>query len=146
MQAPVLVVEDDIDIRLSLRVLLEDDQYRVDEAPDGRPALECLRTSPEGMVVLLDLQMPGMDGLALLRCLAAEPSLLARHAFIVMTAYSKRTLPLVVAQLLVEQGIPILAKPFELHQVLALVRQAQVRLQPDTSPPRLDPPGAGLPR
>ncbi len=62
----VLIVEDDDATREVLTELLEDVGYRVFIASNGKPALEWLRTHPEGLVVLLDLMMPGMDGYALL--------------------------------------------------------------------------------
>jgi CheY-like chemotaxis protein len=91
--------------------------------------LEHLRASPDGLVVLLDLQMPGIDGMAVLRALATEPGLLARHVILVMTAYPERMLPLTVVQLLIDQGIPLLVKPFDLDTLLAAVHQAQAKLR-----------------
>ena len=58
---PVLVVDDDAELRALLRRMLEPAGYRVVEAENGRAALERLRdVSPS--VVLLDLMMPEMDG------------------------------------------------------------------------------------
>jgi CheY-like chemotaxis protein/anti-sigma regulatory factor (Ser/Thr protein kinase) len=58
---PVLVVDDDAELRALLRRMLEPAGYRVVEAENGRAALERLRDiSPS--VVLLDLMMPEMDG------------------------------------------------------------------------------------
>jgi GAF domain-containing protein/CheY-like chemotaxis protein len=58
---PVLVVDDDVEVRGLLRRLLEPAGYAVVEADNGRAALERLReVSPS--VVLLDLMMPEMDG------------------------------------------------------------------------------------
>ena len=58
---PVLVVDDDADVRQLLRRMLEPEGYTVVEAENGRAALERLRdVSPS--VVLLDLMMPEMDG------------------------------------------------------------------------------------
>ena len=56
----VLVVDDDADLRRRLRGLLEKDGWAVDEAADGREALDRLAARPS--LVLLDLLMPGMDG------------------------------------------------------------------------------------
>jgi CheY-like chemotaxis protein len=55
-----LVVDDDPDLRRRLRGLLEKEEWAVDEAADGREALERLAARPS--VVLLDLLMPVMDG------------------------------------------------------------------------------------
>jgi len=58
---PVLVVDDDDEVRQILRRMLEPEGYAVVEARDGREALERLRdVSPS--VILLDLMMPEMDG------------------------------------------------------------------------------------
>jgi GAF domain-containing protein/CheY-like chemotaxis protein len=58
---PVLVVDDDVEVRELFRRMLEPEGYTVVEAPNGRVALERLRdVSPS--VILLDLMMPEMDG------------------------------------------------------------------------------------
>ena len=57
----ILVVDDDEDIRVLLRELLERAGYRVDEAEDGRTALRRLYEAPPSLVVL-DVTMPEMDG------------------------------------------------------------------------------------
>jgi DNA-binding response OmpR family regulator len=57
----VLIVDDDDGIRAALRMALEDQGYRVDEATDGETALERVRANAPDVVVL-DLMLPGMDG------------------------------------------------------------------------------------
>lgn len=58
----VLVVDDDPDFRAILRHILEGAGYRVAEAEDGEKGLDAAaRERPE--LVLLDIQMPGLDGL-----------------------------------------------------------------------------------
>ncbi|RYC29626.1 response regulator [Lichenibacterium minor] len=68
----VLIVEDDANLRLHVRSLLEDEGWTVADAGNGREALEqvALRR-PE--VVLLDLQMPVMDGFDFLKEFRAVP-------------------------------------------------------------------------
>jgi CheY-like chemotaxis protein len=58
---PVLVVDDDADFRVLARRMLEREGYTVIEADSGRAALDRLRNTVPG-VVLLDLMMPEMDG------------------------------------------------------------------------------------
>lgn len=66
----ILVVDDDEDIRLALRVRLRASGYRTVFAEDGRGALEVARrTSPR--LVLLDLGLPDEDGVSVLRRLRA---------------------------------------------------------------------------
>lgn len=62
--ATLLLVEDDARIREALRLALMDEGYRVVEAGTGERALALLADGPEPDVVLLDLMLPGMDGLA----------------------------------------------------------------------------------
>jgi len=67
----VLIVDDHADFRAGARALLEVDGFRVvGEAADGETALEAAsRLRPE--VVLLDIQLPGIDGFAVAERLAA---------------------------------------------------------------------------
>lgn len=67
VKATVLVVDDSLEIQRYLRVLLELDSYQVETASSGHEALQALRRGCTPEVVLLDLQMPGMDGLETLR-------------------------------------------------------------------------------
>src|SRR5260370_38217492 len=59
----VLLVEDDHDIRVSIRSLLEDRGYDVLTVTDGRSALDLLqRSTPLPSLIILDLMLPVMDG------------------------------------------------------------------------------------
>ena len=59
----ILVVEDDGAVRETLQELLEEEGYRVSPAANGREALERLRAGKKApCLILLDLQMPVMDG------------------------------------------------------------------------------------
>jgi CheY-like chemotaxis protein len=67
VKATVLVVDDSPEIRRYLCALLELDSYRVETASSGHEALQALAHGCIPQVVVLDLQMPGMDGLETLR-------------------------------------------------------------------------------
>ena len=70
-QNTVLITDDDEDIRLTLRAYLEDCDYRVVEAQDGRDGLTVIaREKPD--VVVTDLRMPDMDGFHFIDCLKTE--------------------------------------------------------------------------
>src|ERR1051325_2493173 len=58
----ILVVDDDADIRESLREVLEDEGYQVSCVANGLEALRHLRQGNRPCVILLDLTMPVMDG------------------------------------------------------------------------------------
>jgi DNA-binding NarL/FixJ family response regulator len=82
-----VVLADDHDlVRMGLRVLIdrEDDMAVVAEAGSGQEALQVLRrVRPD--VLLLDIRMPGTDGLTTLRQIAAEPPLAGTRVIIVTT-------------------------------------------------------------
>jgi len=82
-RAPVLVADDDPDIRTMVRMLLELDGHRVLEAKDGTSAWEMIQ-SHNPAVVVADVQMPGMTGLQL--CRAVKDSAFSGVKVIVYTA------------------------------------------------------------
>ncbi|MCJ2039614.1 response regulator [Methylobacterium sp. J-059] len=72
VEARVLVVDDDADARERLRRTLARDGWSVDEAENGRAALEHFEAQRPNLI-LLDLMMPEMDGFGFLRALRARP-------------------------------------------------------------------------
>jgi CheY-like chemotaxis protein len=72
--ARILVVDDEPAIRLLCRVNLQADGFSVQEAPDGAAAMEIARAwRPE--LILLDVMMPGEDGLAVAERIRDDPDL-----------------------------------------------------------------------
>ena len=71
-RAGVLVVDDHAPIRDLVRLVLEGEGYAVQEAADGAAALRRARAAPPG-VILLDLEMPGLDGPGFLAAYRAGP-------------------------------------------------------------------------
>lgn len=68
----VLVVDDDAGIRGVVRSILEHEEYAIYEAENGEVALAfCAAAHPD--VVILDLMLPGMHGLEVLRTLKSDP-------------------------------------------------------------------------
>lgn len=85
---PLLIVDDNATNLKLLRVLLEGAGYEVRVALDADEALEMLRAF-RPRLILMDIQLPGMDGLSLTRMLKANPSM--RDIIIVgLTAYAMK--------------------------------------------------------
>lgn len=126
-QPRVLIVDDDVAIRETVRFLLEDIGYEVSEAPDGMAALRRMREGIGTLVVLLDMMMPRMDGASVLRTVADDPRLARRCAFIVTTA-DMGTVSLPVKRLLDRLDVPVVYKPFDIYDLLVVVEQAMGRL------------------
>lgn len=70
MSAHILVVDDEPSVRALVRDVLELDDYEVSEAPDGTSALETFHTGTYDLVIL-DIMMPGISGLDVLRQIRA---------------------------------------------------------------------------
>lgn len=58
----VLVVDDDVSIRMLLRFFLEDERWSVLEASNGVDALDLIRSEPAVGLLITDVAMPGMNG------------------------------------------------------------------------------------
>ena len=127
--AHVLIVDDDPRVRAMLARYLKGEGFRVGEAGDGTAMRACLaRDMPD--LVLLDLNLPGEDGLTLARELrAAHPAL-----GLVMVTGRADVIDKVVG---LEVGADdYIAKPFNLREVLARVRTVLRRARPRPRPPR----------
>lgn len=124
----VLVVDDDRTIQQMLRLMLEDAGYEVAQAYDGQEALEYLWATAIPHVVLLDLNMPRMDGVAVLNVVAHDSQLSTRHAFVVVTAHSQRLISVSTRDILSQLAIPTVCKPFRIDDLLHEVECAHARL------------------
>lgn len=123
VDVPILLVEDDHDIRETLRMALEDEGYIVYEAEDGLEALAMLRHSMTPLIVALDLRLPRLNGDALLLQVCKREHLPARHCFLLITA-NREILSSDSLRLLERMRTPIITKPFDLDDLLDLVAHA----------------------
>ena len=87
----ILVVDDDEDMRLKHRALLEGEGYRITEAENGDRALAILKEDPSFSLVLLDLKMPGADGLEVLRAIRSRSDTFALPVMISTGTSGKKT-------------------------------------------------------
>jgi len=74
MQVNILIVEDSPTQAKLLRLILEENGYTVDSAPNGIKALECVRIKHPDLIIT-DIVMPEMDGFALCKALKTDPAL-----------------------------------------------------------------------
>jgi two-component system, NtrC family, response regulator AtoC len=115
----VLVVEDELLIRWSVAETLANAGHSVLEAPDGETAVRALAETREPVdVVLLDYRLPDSNDLTLLsniRSLSPESSV------VLMTAFGT---PEVTRGALELGACRVLTKPFDMHDVPALVLEA----------------------
>jgi CheY-like chemotaxis protein len=86
---PILVVEDEPDIRDLMVSLLESEGYAVAAASHGAEALARLQAGPLPCIILLDLMMPVMDGWAFCKEKQKDP-VLAPIPIVVVSAVSRK--------------------------------------------------------
>ena len=126
MSARILVIEDDEGITRFLRRGLAYEGYTVDIAGDGQMGLIAARDNPPDLVVL-DLMLPGIDGLEVCRRLRAGGDV----PILILTArdgVNDRVLGL-------DMGADdYMVKPFDLDELLARIRALLRRLQPASQP------------
>ncbi len=111
----VLLVEDDADLASGLREALRKEGFAVNHVSNGTDALHVIRTEPPG-IVILDLGLPDMDGLSLLRKIRPQHKDLP-----VLLLTARNALDDKVAGL--DSGADdYLPKPFEMAELLARLR------------------------
>ena len=112
---PVLIVEDDADLREMMAQLLQLEGYRARTVSNGREALDYLKRIEMPDVILLDLMMPVMDGWEFRRRQMDDPAI-AKVPVVVLSAVDQSR-----AQDLA--GAPFLKKPLDFDRLLQLVRR-----------------------
>ncbi len=110
MKGKVLIVDDQFGIRILLNEVLHKEGYQTFQAANGVQALEILNTkSPD--LVLLDMKIPGMDGIEILkRMKAVEPDI----RVIIMTAYGELDMIQEAKDL---GALTHFAKPFDIDDI-----------------------------
>lgn len=116
----ILIVDDEAVVRDSLKSWFVDDGYTVDTAEGGKAALS-LAERQNYDLALLDIKMPGMDGIELQKRLRkAQPEL----TVIIMTAYASVNTAI---EALKDGAYDYILKPFDPDQLAALVRNVSER-------------------
>jgi len=128
----ILVVDDDATVSEVVARYLERDGYAVETVADGRVALDRALAEPPDLVVL-DLMLPGMDGLEVCRRLRA----LAPVPIIILTARGQESDRIVGLELGADDYV---AKPFSTKELVARVRAVLRRARgPLAAPPSGEP-------
>ncbi len=125
MPTRVVIAEDEAIIRLDLKETLEEEGYEVvGETGRGDEAVELVRDLGPDLAIL-DIKMPGMDGLQAAKAITAEK----RAAVLILTAFSQRDL---IEQARDAGALAYLVKPFQKSELIpavevALGRFAEIR-------------------
>lgn len=128
----VLVVDDEPDVRLVARMILENAGHDVIEVDSGQAALDELEIGGAPDVILLDVRMPGIDGWEVLRRLRGSPGRYADLPVVVFTAdmSERHNAPSVLAE-----GDFFLAKPFAPQQLVETIETAVAGAQAGATRP-----------
>ncbi|WP_425616680.1 response regulator [Anatilimnocola sp. NA78] len=114
----ILIVDDEADTCANLSDIFGDLGFLVDTASDGFAALELVEAQPPYDIVLLDLRMPGMDGLELYQRIK---QLSAGTVALIVTAYASSD----TAQTAIAAGARhVLSKPINIGNLIKLVESA----------------------
>lgn len=122
MPVRVVIAEDEAIIRLDLKEILEEEGYEVvGETGRGDEAVELVKEH-EPDIAILDIKMPGLDGLSAAREIAGE----RRAAVLILTAFSQRDL---VEQARDAGTLGYLVKPFQRTELVPAIEVALGRFQ-----------------
>ncbi|OYV80614.1 MAG: DNA-binding response regulator, partial [Planctomycetia bacterium 21-64-5] len=125
----ILIVEDEAHMAFGIKFNLEGEGYRVTVAADGPAALQAFERDPRGIdLVVLDLMLPGMSGYAV--CEALRRS----RDDVPVLMLSARTLSEDRIRGYEVGASQYLQKPFELDELLAMVRNLLRRPRGQTAP------------
>ncbi len=115
-----LVVDDEVNLRESLVELIAGEGFRVAQASNGEEAVESLRKATvDPDVVFLDVRMPKMDGLEVLRVIQEEK--LTSAPVIVLSAFGDSSKMIAAMRL---GAYDYLTKPLDLDEIVATLRRA----------------------
>ena len=124
MSARVVVAEDEAIVRLDLREILEEEGFDVvGETGRGDEALTLIRDLQPDLAIL-DIKMPGLDGLSVARQVAPE----RRTAILVLTAFSQRS---AIEEARDAGAMAYLIKPFQRSELVPAVHVALARFRED---------------
>lgn len=116
MKGKILIVDDQFGIRMLLQELFQREGYQTFQAADGKKALEIV-TAHKPDIVLLDMKIPGMDGLEILKHIRAKDT---DCKVLIMTAYGELGM---IQEALDLGAIAYVAKPFDIMELRDQINQ-----------------------
>ncbi|MCU9613323.1 response regulator [Caldibacillus lycopersici] len=115
MAEKILIVDDQFGIRILLNEVFQKEGYRTFQAANGKQALEIVKMySPD--IVLLDIKIPGMDGIEILKRLK---KINTEIKVIIMTAYGELDM---ISEAMELGALTYFAKPFDITELRETVR------------------------
>ena len=126
----LLMIEDDARLAAMVSEYLTQSGFAVTHMPDGESGLGALQDKPVDLVVL-DLMLPGIDGLEVCRRIRALPGDAARVPVLMLTAKGDPMDRVVGLEIGADDYLP---KPFEPRELLARIRAVLRRHQPGAAP------------
>jgi CheY-like chemotaxis protein len=126
---PLMVVEDNREIRRSLRDLFTLEGFKVEEACNGREALDRLDAGSHPSMIVLDLMMPVMDGWEFLRQTRTRPDFDTPVVVLTSMAYEADT-----RGLQARYGVDVLDKSTEVVRLLEIARVHRAAMNADEPP------------
>ncbi len=122
MGTRVVIAEDETIIRLDLKEILEEEGYEVvGETGRGDEVVDLVKSTQPDLAIL-DIRMPGMDGLAAAREITGE----RRAAVLILTAFSQRNL---IEEARDAGALAYLVKPFQTSELIPAIEVALGRFQ-----------------
>ncbi|MCA0991199.1 response regulator [Bacillus hwajinpoensis] len=116
MNEKILIVDDQYGIRILLNEIFQKEGYQTFQAANGVQALSIVKSEDPDLVIL-DMKIPGMDGLEILKRIKKME---ARALVIIMTAYGELDM---IHEAMDLGAITHFAKPFDIDEIRATVKK-----------------------
>lgn len=133
-QGRILVIDNDSSMVLWVRSVLQAHGYECFPALSGEEALATLRSTPDILVAISDIHMPGMDGISLLRSVGSLTGAASVPRFIFLTAYPEVDFAVAALRL---GAVDFLVKPVRPQELVSAVRSAVERVDRNRVPLQL---------